>query len=176
MSPKVVINTHDTYAAARVRIAGGTGGPMSFRPISGPNNNLDGASESDLQEIYLKPTTSVPGAAVYGQYTAHLQGLTKMSRIINSRMQQMCWVQKSSRAWPRWAVYQIRFYAHDVVEIYLKPITSVPGDAFAAPGTDAIGFRWIFSSFFDKEIYVNGCQTDGCSPCFAKTDFKLSYN
>ena len=82
MSPKVVINTHDTYVAARVRIAGGTGGPMSFRPISGPNNNLDGASESDLQETYLKPITSVPGAAVYGQYTAHLQGLTKMSRII----------------------------------------------------------------------------------------------
>ena len=28
-------------------------------------------------------------------------------------------------------VYQIRFYTDDVVAIYLKPITSVPGDAFA---------------------------------------------
>ena len=55
---------------------------MSFRPVSDPKNNLDRASESDWQEIYLKPITSVPGAAVYGQYTAHLQGLTKMSRII----------------------------------------------------------------------------------------------
>ena len=55
---------------------------MSFGPVSDPKSNLDRASESDLKEIHLKPITSVPGAAVYGQYTAHLQGLTKMSRII----------------------------------------------------------------------------------------------
>jgi len=36
---------------------------MSFRPVSDPKNDLDGASESDLEEIYLKPITSVPGAA-----------------------------------------------------------------------------------------------------------------
>ena len=85
MSPKLVINTHDTYVAAHgsESLAGLV--PMSFRPVSDPNNNLDEASESDLKEIYLKPITSVPGAAVYGQYTAHLQGLTKMSRIIAVR-------------------------------------------------------------------------------------------
>ena len=83
MSPKLVINTHDTYVAAHgSESLAGLVVPMSFRPVSDPNNNLDGASESDLKEIYLKTITSVPGAAVYGQYTAHLQGLTKMSRII----------------------------------------------------------------------------------------------
>ena len=38
---------------------------------------------------------------------------------------------------------QTRFYTHDVTEIYLKPIASVPGSTFAAPGTDVIGVRWI---------------------------------
>ena len=32
-------------------------------------------------------------------------------------------------------------YIHDVIEIYLKPSTSVPGATFAAPGTDVMGFR-----------------------------------
>ena len=126
MSPKLVINTHDTYVAAHgSESLAGLVVPMSFRTDSDPNNNLDGASESDLKEIYLKPITSVPGAAVYGQYTAHLQGLTKMSRII-AVCSRYAAFQTSSRAWPRWAVYQIRFYTHDVVKIYLKPITSVP--------------------------------------------------
>ena len=38
---------------------------------------------------------------------------------------------------------QTRFYTHDVTEIYLKPIASVPGATFAAPGTDVLGVRWI---------------------------------
>ena len=37
--------------------------PRSFRPVSVRKDNLDGASESDLEEIYLKPITSVAGAA-----------------------------------------------------------------------------------------------------------------
>ena len=32
-------------------------------------------------------------------------------------------------------------YSHDVFEIYLKPVTSVPGATFAAPGADGIAFR-----------------------------------
>ena len=32
----------------------------------------------------------------------------------------------------QYTVYQIRFYIHDVVENYLKPITCVPGAAFVA--------------------------------------------
>ena len=36
MSPKLVINTHDTYVAARVRIAGGTGGSNEFQTCFRP--------------------------------------------------------------------------------------------------------------------------------------------
>ena len=49
MSPKLVINTHDTYVAARgSESLAGLVVPMSFRPVSVPKNNIDGASESEL--------------------------------------------------------------------------------------------------------------------------------
>ena len=48
-------------------------------------------------------------------------------------------------------VYQIRFYTHDVVAIYLKPFTSVPGDAFADQlrSSSFLGFPSGFQSSFN---------------------------
>ena len=122
--------THDTYVAARVRIAGGTGGSNEFqtcfRPKKQPRWSFRIRFKGNLPENNYVRTWSCCIRPVYGSST----GLDQ-NEPYNSRMQQICWVQKSSRAWPRWAVYQIRFYTDDVVAIYLKPITSVPGDAFA---------------------------------------------